>query len=361
MIVRSLALCDRKEAKANENCSDCATFVHVRNGTIIYCGGWNFDSASFTQGKLDVGPSKAKNSEIQTERNYGLQLRFESRIAVTIRSTEITASADRGLLGQLLGLMSRDEFFAALFTLGCVNGLGSRALSSVHSVGWNGALLSTFGTSAIVWIACFGGVRLIFRERIDKIRSFDVLLGLTLLLPIALPIEKSSWLAIAILSLYVLLFTDPPSSRRRGALILLATTVPMLWSPLLFRYFANFILEIDASLISWLLGTRNTGNVIPFADHSGSLVISPYCSSLANVSLAFLAWVTLSRWRPRRPSPRDFYWCLLAAAAVIAVNVTRIALMGLSERHYQTIHSQGGDLIANLLTLGLMVGFAFWV
>ena len=276
---------------------------------------------------------------------------------MTIRSTERTRSPDRALSTQLCGLMSRDEFFAALFILGCVNGLGSRIVNSVRSLGWTDALLSTFGISVIVWAACFGGARLVFRERTEKIRSVDLFVGLPLILLIALPIEKSSWLAITILSFYVLLFTDPPSSRRRGALILMATTVPMLWSPLLFRYFANFILDIDASLISWLLGTRNTGNVVPFADHSGSLVISPYCSSLANVSLAFLAWVTISQWLPRRSSPKDLYWCFLAAASVIAVNVTRIALMGLSQTHYQTVHSQWGDLIANLLTLGLTVGF----
>ena len=49
-------------------------------------------------------------------------------------------------------------------------------------------------------------------------------------------------------------------------------------------------------------------------------------------------------------------WCVLAAASVIAINVTRIGLMGLSEVHYQTIHNHWGDAIANLLILGLTVG-----
>ena len=85
-------------------------------------------------------------------------------------------------------------------------------------------------------------------------------------------------------------------------------------------------------------------------------MIAPYCSSLANISLAFLTWVTINQWSPRRSSPKDLYWCFLAVGSVIAVNVTRIALMGLSETHYQTVHSQWGDAIANLLTLGLTVG-----
>jgi len=199
-------------------------------------------------------------------------------------------------------------------------------------------------------------VRLILRERTGKIQPLDLILGLALLLPITLPIGPLSWLAITILSLYGLFFTDPSLSRKRGTLILLATTVPMLWSRLLFRYFANSILEIDASLIGLLLGTGHTGNIVAFADRSGSLVISPYCSSLANVSLAFVTWVTISQWLSHRWSLKDLSWCFLAAASVIAINVTRISLMGLSEMHYQTIHNHWGDTIANLLIVGLMVG-----
>ena len=267
-----------------------------------------------------------------------------------------TPTLNRDWLGSLRRLMSRDELFAVLFILACVNGLGSQIVHSVRLSGWYDALLSTFGISVIVWIACFRGTWLILQKETDEVHSADLVVGLVLLLLIALPIGRLSWLAVTILSLYVLLVADPFSSRRRGAIILLATTVPMFWGILLSRYFANFILEIDASLIGWLLGTGNTGNMVRFADQSGSLLITPYCSSLANVSLAFLAWVTISRWLPRHSSPRDLCWCFLAAASVVAINVTRISLMGLSQMHYQAVHNQWIDTIANLLTLGLTVG-----
>jgi hypothetical protein len=86
-------------------------------------------------------------------------------------------------------------------------------------------------------------------------------------------------------------------------------------------------------------------------------VISPYCSSLANVSLAFVTWVTISQWLSHRWSFKDLSWCFLAAVSVIAINVTRISLMGLSQMHYQTIHNHWGDTIANLLIVGLTVGW----
>ena len=75
---------------------------------------------------------------------------------------------------------------------------------------------------------------------------------------------------------------------------------------MLFQLFANFILAVDASLVSWLLGTHRTGNLVEFADKSGQLVIFPACSSLANVSLAFLCWVTLVSWYHTK-APRPIY------------------------------------------------------
>src|SRR6266478_672051 len=38
---------------------------------------------------------------------------------------------------------------------------------------------------------------------------------------------------------------------------------------LLFQFFANLILQIDASLVGWTLGTHRTGAVVGFADGSG--------------------------------------------------------------------------------------------
>jgi hypothetical protein len=72
----------------------------------------------------------------------------------------------------------------------------------------------------------------------------------------------------------------------RGALILLAMTAPMLWSRLLFQIFAKPILNIDATLVSVLLGTDRSGNMVGFLDGSGYMIVLPACSSLANMSLA---------------------------------------------------------------------------
>jgi hypothetical protein len=251
----------------------------------------------------------------------------------------------------------RGEFFAALLILGCVNGLGSRIIQSIHQLGWADALSGTFEISAIVWLSCIAGISVILHDRTGKIRSADIAVGAGFLFLVILPIGPLSWLAVTALCLYTLVSTTD-SSLRRGALILLATTVPMLWSRLLFQFFANPILEADASLVGWLLGTHRTGNMVEFADGSGLLVILPGCSSLANVSLAFLCWVTISQVVSHKKSAYDFLWCLLACASVVAVNVTRISLMGLNHVQYDEIHNHWGDAVANIIILGLTIGFS---
>ena len=132
----------------------------------------------------------------------------------------------------------------------------------------------------------------------------------------------------------------------------------MLWSPLLFDFFAKYVLQIDASLVGWFLGTQQSGNMVEFADHSANLVIFPSCSSLANVSLAFLCWITLSQSVRHKWLPQDLLWCLLICGFVVTVNVTRISLMGLSLQHYYAIHNPIGDTITNTIIFGLTVGIS---
>ena len=262
-----------------------------------------------------------------------------------------------GLLRALRVAMPRDELFAGLCILACANALGALVIKSVNDLGWESAVVDTFRISAIVWIACFIGVTLILHDRTDAIRATDLVVGAAIIALVLLPVSGASWLALTVLSLYMLLFTNGPSTRRRGAIVLLAATFPVLWSRLLVHFFAKPILEIDASMISWLLGTDRIGNMVRFADDLGYLVIFPACSSLAGVSLAMLCWVTVSQATRHKWSAHDLVWCGLACASVIIVNVTRISIMGLSDRDYQTVHGPWGGTFTNVLMLILIVGF----
>ena len=268
--------------------------------------------------------------------------------------------AERKLLtsqGILLAAMDRNTYFAGLFALACANGLGSRMIESVRELGWIAAILSTFEISVVVWVSCAAGLTMVVRNRGGDILASDIVIGAVLLVLIVLPVGGLSWLAVALLALYVAAYADPESTVRRGSMILLAVTVPMLWSRLLFRYFANLILQIDASLVSLMLRTPRSGNLVRFVDDSGTLAIVPYCSSLHNVSLAILTWVAVNQWLGRRWLRSDWQWIVLAVVAVVAVNVTRMSLMALNTKSYQAIHGFWGDIVINLLTLSAVVGF----
>jgi exosortase/archaeosortase family protein len=251
--------------------------------------------------------------------------------------------------------LRRGEYFAGLFILGCVSGLTLRIKQSVNSVGLLDSLLNTFSISLIVWVSIIAGVSLVLRDRTTGVRLFEIAFGAGFVFLAILPSGPLSWIAVGGLSLYLLASTNVATSRR-GAYVLLATTVPMFWSRVLFKFFANLILAVDASLVGWLLGTRRTGNLVEFADGSGQLVIFQGCSSLANVSLAFLCWIAMSQLVCHRRSAKDVLWCLLACASVIAVNVTRITILGLSQWHFAAFHNPWGDAVTSVTIFGLTVG-----
>jgi hypothetical protein len=276
-------------------------------------------------------------------------------LALTAISDELTGPS-RGLVAALRHSISRDEYFAGLYILGCANGLLGRILLTLNTDGWTGLL--DVDISVIVLFACFAGISTLLEEGRDEIRSADLAVGGVCLILVILPIFALSWVAVTGLSLYILLFANDGSARRRAALILLALTVPMLWSRLLFQFFAEPILSIDASLAALLLGTDRVGNLVGFGDGSGYLVIAPACSFLANTSLAFLCWVSVTQWAKHQWSPMDILWSLLACSSVIAVNVARIALTGLSRANYEAIHSPLGATIGGAIILCLTVGIS---
>ena len=253
---------------------------------------------------------------------------------------------------------TRGELYAGVFIIGCLNGLAAKAIASVHRLGWQDAVLGTFDVSAVVIAASFAGISLVLSDRTELARAVDVAVAALLLLIIALPIGAASWIAVAMLSLYVLSTQQRSQSLHRGAVILLATTVPMLWSRVIFDLFAKYVLAIDALLVGWMLGTDRHANMVEFADHSGTLAIFPSCSSLANVSLGLLCWITVSELAGHRRRLQDILWCGLVCACVVAVNVLRMSLMGLSYAHYSVLHSPLSELVVNVIILVLVAAIS---
>ena len=167
-----------------------------------------------------------------------------------------------------------------------------------------------------------------------------------------------SWLGLSLIAVY-LRATASHTMMRRAAAIVFALTLPLFWSRLVFAAFSETILGIDAQLVGWLIGTATTGNVVPFADGSGSMFIAPGCSSVANLSLAVLSAAAFVNLRSGRWSPSALAWTAASATAVVAINVTRIGLIGVYPAQYDLIHGPVGAAVADGLTLLAIVGVGY--
>ena len=189
----------------------------------------------------------------------------------------------------------RGEFFAGLFILGFSNGIFERIISAIAQGTIESAILDTFGISVLVWVACFIAVTLLLRQPPEPVTRNDLILGLAVIAAALVPSAKVSWIALTGLGLYGLRCFEAGAPARRAAFVILAVTVPMFWSRLVFAMLSDLILQADAILVSLIVGTERVGNTIGFADNSGYLYILPPCSSLANVSLAVLGWALFTQ------------------------------------------------------------------
>lgn len=252
--------------------------------------------------------------------------------------------------------VARDDLFAGLFVLGFANGLYERINLTIASDGLWPAVANTFGVSVIVWVAGWLAASLL-REQAPAVptRSDLIVAGAYTTL-IVLPFGTLSWLALTGLGAYIFWHSVPGSARRRGAIVLVALTVPMFWSRMLFALFSDSILQADAILVSWMIGTEHIGNTVKFSDDWGFLYIAPACSSLANVSLSLLASVLVAQSIGSKLTLRQVAWCLIAAATVILVNVTRIGLIALHREYYELLHGSVGATVSGWLTLIAIAG-----
>jgi exosortase/archaeosortase family protein len=114
------------------------------------------------------------------------------------------------------------------------------------------------------------------------------------------------------------------------------------------------LLKVDAFLVATLVGTKQSGNIVPFVDGSGTMQIWPACSSFHNISQAGLAWVALSQTLGRDLGLRDVFWGGLAITSAAAVNLARISMIAVWPKHFETIHGPFGAQIAGGLTIVLI-------
>ena len=268
-----------------------------------------------------------------------------------VHSATVPASQADGWASGLANRLAiaRTDLFTGLVLLAFANGITENIAQAIGEKGFAIALFGTFGISVFVWAALFFGITLLRRTPPARASALDLTVAAGAIFAILIPIPSLSWFAIVAIALWLMVGSSGYDFNRRAGAILLAMTVPMLWSRILMSAFGEIVLAVDASLVAWLVGTKRNGNVVPFADGSGAMFIAPACSSLANVTLAILCSVIFINATDSRWSGGKLAIALAACIAVVSINVIRIGLIGFYPGRFELIHGDVGANIAGFL------------
>lgn len=275
-----------------------------------------------------------------------------SRLSVSnAASTEVSTS--------WLGL-SRPELVALLLVVGIANALMPNIVNGIAADGIVFATLNTFEISAVVWLAVFVTVKYALLGEKRPITLLDRGLAIAFIFSCLLPIGPVMWLLLTAFALKLITGSKRDDFLHRAGWVCFALTVPMFWSKRLFNMFSEFFLAIDAELVSSITQTERISNLVPIPGGTGYLQIAAPCSSMANVSLALLCWILFTQTGGVRWKPRNVLWCGLACLSVVAVNVTRISLIGFYPNQYELLHGPIGSTVVSWTTVLVVLAVCFY-
>lgn len=241
-----------------------------------------------------------------------------------------------------------------LYCLGVANGLVADVITSVLTQGFWGALANTFNISIVIGAATVVGMKLAARAAGRPIDIYDVLMGAIYLVCVAVPVSKVSWAALTFLALYEIVRSESAEASA-AAYLFIGMAVSKLWGNMIVDFFWP-LLTADAAMVAGFLNVLHSGGAEPLGNlvesmHGQSIAIMIGCSSFSNVPYAVLCWMTVVH--ARRPTWRwqDLPIALAVVGFAVILNVTRMALMGLSRESYLIFHGPVGAHVYTVLVL----------
>ncbi|GGH17244.1 hypothetical protein GCM10007036_18530 [Alsobacter metallidurans] len=254
---------------------------------------------------------------------------------------------------------SASSLLAWAATLTFCNGVAGKAIVAINRVGFAPALANSFDMNILVLAAGVVGLRLAWSAEASRPSSrLDYVVAGAAAALALMPYAPMAWLGLSIVALRAMAREKQCDLLRRAGWILAAVSGSLIWTKLLFALFAPTILSGDALLTAALLNVERSGNMVAFADGSGFFQVYPACSSLGNVSVGIVCWVTaVNLHAPGRAS-----WNIVVgvgvAAAVVTINIIRLALIGLYPAQFETIHGAVGEMVTIWTTLAAVVGLS---
>jgi exosortase/archaeosortase family protein len=274
---------------------------------------------------------------------------------VTTAGSVGLAPAGPFVLSRSLG---RSKVFACAGVLAALNAHADQIIAWLRYSPISVWVSNLCGISAVVWLAMAAAIKIGFEGEGDEIRRLDILvLAATVALSLV-PLSGAPQAGLLLCAIYLFATSSVATASRRISIVLLSLTGTLIWGRLLLHSFAGPILALDSQLVAWLIGSPVNGNVVAFAGRKSEFVIGTGCSSVHNISLAIVLWVTAAALFKITIDRHYVLTGLVMIGVMFALNIARLMVIGFFPDHFDFLHEGGGAAIfawAGLLSIALLV------
>jgi len=254
----------------------------------------------------------------------------------------------------------RGSLLAAAGVLAALNAEAGQIISTLTYQSPIDAVTGLPGISAVVWAAMLAAWKIASESRRRFRGTADASVLAVVLMLSFLPLSFAPQVGLLLCGLYLFLTSPRGDGGRRAALVLLALTGPLIWGRILLNLFATPILAFDAHIVAGVIGTRVDGNVFQAAATGQRFVIGDLCSSVHNISIAMVLWTTAAMLFDIRIDRRYVAVGAAMAAFMFALNIARLATIGLFPAYFQFLHFGTGAALfgwVGLIGAALLAGW----
>jgi hypothetical protein len=214
---------------------------------------------------------------------------------------------------------------------------------------------SGIGAAELLAIAALGTLAFRFGREAVLTRS-DLAAVALASLAFALPSRAAASIPVILVGVKFIL--APDRRVRSFGQILLALAFYEWIGPFIFHLVSPWVLKAETIAVQAVLapggGFARDGLIISGGGNH-SLAIEEGCSAFHNVSLASLIWISLVKLETLTLRTAHLWICAAMAAATVALNTARLAMMAQSYPMYDFWHNGAGVTIISTTMLGAML------
>ena len=260
-------------------------------------------------------------------------------------------------------LSTRHQLFALMLGLGAANALARPVLVAARDEGFM-AVANGFGVSFVIWLSLGWALWALVHAPGEQPRKTDYavagVFGLSLLIPVA----TVSWLVTGLVALYWMNRGTTATIAASACAVVAFAALRDPLASLVLKLLATPLLDFDAVLVAHVMGwisegAERAGNMIYAADNHQLLILTG-CTSYTNMSIALLGWFTISKATLGDNGRIQWILGLYVALTIFAINIGRLAIMGLGPAAYTFMHDSHGAPISETLMMVATVLISLW-